>query len=201
MTRDPETVRPGDSCRELLRAMHAGCFRHAPVVDGGRLVGVVSERDVLARLSLTVGDAERDVAVREVMVSEPISCSPNDALDVVAATLQRRRIGCLPVVSGEALVGIVTVNDLLRGFTDHLAADGARRLQLLWSAGDRSPMPDVLALCAREGARVVAYLTSHTDTGARMVLLRVIADEASFAALVEECVSAGLLRVGARAAA
>ena len=103
--------------------MTLGRVRHMPVVDDGKLVGVVSQRDLLAAsLSRVLEfDAQerrtflRSVDVREVMAARPISVAPRATLAEAAALLLRHKIGCLPVVGpgGEAL-GLVTETDLLR---------------------------------------------------------------------------------------
>lgn len=184
------------------------CIRHAPVIEDGRLVGVVSDRDLLRGVPRLVGELEAEAAadvaactIADVMSGEPLTCSPNDAIDVVARRLQELRIGCLPVVSDGVLIGVVTVTDLLRGFTEHLDGPDLRRVSLIWSPGRALAAPDVAAIAARVGIELVALLTGDTDTGARMQLARTRSSEALHHAFVEACQAAGLLVVGERAAA
>lgn len=106
---------------EIMRLKH---FRHLPVVDdGGRLVGLVSHRDLLAaEISTQTGLGRRqrlgiqeDVRVREIMTSEVWTVGPEVRASVAAATLLDHRYGCLPVVDGERrLIGIVTERDFLK---------------------------------------------------------------------------------------
>ncbi len=95
-----------------------------PVVDGERLIGVVSQRDLLASSLSLARDFEvgqrrnfmRSVVVEEVMTPQPITVAPTDTLREAARLMLTHRIGCLPVVERDGrLVGLVTETDLLRG--------------------------------------------------------------------------------------
>ncbi len=110
MTRDPKVLAPDASVREadaLCRRLHA---RHVPVVDDGRLVGIVSDRDMHHR-----GDsdwAER-TPVGDVMATEVVTAKPDDRLPDAAETMASAKIGALPVVQDGRIVGILTLTDLL----------------------------------------------------------------------------------------
>lgn len=103
--------------------MRLGQVRHIPVLDDGRLVGIVTHRDLLAASlskALAFDPKQRrtfmhSVDVGEVMTRDVVTISPDATLDEAAALLLGRRIGCLPVVKPDAtLVGLVTETDLLR---------------------------------------------------------------------------------------
>ncbi len=104
--------------------MTLGRVRHMPVVQGGRLVGVVSERDLLrASLSnLTGFDVEErraflnGVEIARVMSAPPVVIEAEALVEEAALMMAERRIGCLPVMEGEVLVGLLTETDLLRYF-------------------------------------------------------------------------------------
>lgn len=105
-----------DSMESLLQAdwlMRLARIRHLPVVDAGRVVGVLSHRDVLEASTST-----RAVTVADVMRPEPCTVEAKTTLAEAARRMLRLRIGCLPVVrpgrDGEELIGLLTESDLLR---------------------------------------------------------------------------------------
>jgi CBS domain-containing protein len=122
MQPQPMTLRADDSLDMTEDLMSLGRVRHLPVLDGERLVGLVSLRDLLAA-SLTRAldfDARerrvflKSLSVREAMSKRLITVRPNATHAEAAALMLRNRIGCLPVVDGDELVGIVTETDLIR---------------------------------------------------------------------------------------
>ncbi len=99
-------------------------IRHLPVVDdeGEELVGIVSQRDLfrsaLAR-ALGYGERAQDrviamLVVKDVMTNDPVHVSPETPIPEAARILLEKRVGCLPVVQGGRLVGILSETDLLR---------------------------------------------------------------------------------------
>ena len=123
MTTEFVTLQAADHLDLAEDVMNLGRIRHMPVLEDGRLVGIVSERDLLASClskSLEFGDRERrtfmkSVDVSEVMTGDVICVEPSTPIREAARTMIRQRIGCLPVVDerGEP-VGLITETDLLR---------------------------------------------------------------------------------------
>lgn len=131
MRRNVVTVQRDDSvdCAQTLMARHG--FRHLPVLDGRRLVGVISDRDVRGTLVRQRGGAcgiHADRAyfllpglrVDEVMSAHPVCIAPGADLEEAARLLLTRKIGCLPVVDEGQVVGIITETDILAVVTEIL---------------------------------------------------------------------------------
>jgi CBS domain-containing membrane protein len=122
MQREVATLGENDRLDLADDIMRLGRVRHMPVLDGKRLVGMVSNRDLLAAsLSKSLSfDAQhrrtfmRAVEVREVMTRALITISPDASLREAARLMLRHQIGALPVVRDGELLGIVSESDLLR---------------------------------------------------------------------------------------
>jgi acetoin utilization protein AcuB len=110
MSTELMTVGPGDSARRAWELMRDRRIRHLPVLEGGRLVGILSDRDLRGVL-LSPGLV--GASVRELMTERPTTVVPDAPVEDAASLLVVKKIGCLPVVEGERLVGIVTETDLL----------------------------------------------------------------------------------------
>jgi CBS domain-containing protein len=122
MQREVVTLAPGETLDLTQDLMSLGRVRHLPVLEGGRLVGMVSQRDLLeASLSKTLEfDAGsrraflRSVQAAEVMSRRVATIGPDTPLADAARRLVEHKIGCLVVVDGEGvLLGLVTDTDLL----------------------------------------------------------------------------------------
>lgn len=123
MRRDPVSLNAADTLDLAEDVMGLGRIRHLPVLDGPRLVGIVSQRDLLAywlRRALAFEPGERraflgSVGVAEAMSRDPICVDEATPQREAARLMLRHRIGCLPVVDREGtLIGIISETDLLR---------------------------------------------------------------------------------------
>jgi acetoin utilization protein AcuB len=130
MTTHPLTVSLTDTIGQADEFMNTNRIRQLPVVQGKRLVGIVTDRDIRSFLSgsllETPGARERALssAVREIMTTEPITVSPDDDLQEAVEIMIEEKIGGIPVVDEpEGLVGIVTYVDILRCFLNRLQED------------------------------------------------------------------------------
>jgi len=127
MTRNPRTVSPDDPLSFAARVLREHRFHHLPVVEGGKLVGILSDTD-LRNASFAAmpeeGGAAEDRPVREAMRTEVWSVTPDDSVEDALLILTREKFGALPVLSGDRLVGIITRADLLNAFVDLLDVNG-----------------------------------------------------------------------------
>ncbi len=121
MTREVRTLGPNDHLVLADELMKQGHFRHVVVVEDGRVVGVLSQRDIFyGALAWSLGHGLRaheqlleTSSVKSVMASHVVSVDQDAPLAEAAALLREHKIGCLPVVTGDALVGILTEGDFL----------------------------------------------------------------------------------------
>lgn len=117
MSREIVTLSPDETAATALALCRERRIRHLPVLKEGTLVGIVSDRD-LRSSTPALGDPARaaalqEVLVQDVMATEVVSVHPDDPIEQAANTMRERRIGCLPVLDGDELVGIVTASDVM----------------------------------------------------------------------------------------
>lgn len=116
MSRPVVTVRQDADFQKALALMQEHRLRRLPVVDGeGRLVGIVVERDLLVAAMRYL---QSRVEVGDVMTRDVITVGPDTDLVDVARTMLARKIGGLPVVDEDRLVGIVTESDIFKRFVE-----------------------------------------------------------------------------------
>ncbi|MFJ6208022.1 acetoin utilization AcuB family protein [Lysinibacillus sp. NPDC092081] len=118
MNDEPLTLAPTNTVFEALKLMREKKVRHLPVVDEEHhVLGVITERDIKEALPSSLRDKPNspvfNAKVEEIMVKNPLVGHPLDFVEEVALTFYESKVGCLPIVSGGKLVGIVTTTDLL----------------------------------------------------------------------------------------
>lgn len=117
------TVTTETTIGEALSLLRGNRIRHLPVMDGERLVGIVSDRDLRDALpsSLCKHDDDHDVlqnSVEAIMRTDVITAHPLDFIEEAAKTIYDFKVGSLPVVEGNKLVGIVTESDILNSLIE-----------------------------------------------------------------------------------
>jgi len=147
MTPNPITVRPDTSLQRALELLKSHEIRHLPVLKGKRLVGIITDRDMRHLLPSALAPPDQTEAFRawgaqvkvgEVMIRQVYTVTSQTRTEKAARLMVEHRIGCLPVLRGATLVGIVTTIDLLRAMTGEerlpeRAPEGSR-------AGRRKPL-------------------------------------------------------------
>ncbi len=121
MKRQVVTIGPDEPIINAIKAMEAGIFRRIPVVEGSMLVGIITDRDLRQATSSPVIFHEvsydeyllTEINVGSCMTRKPITIRPDADIIEAARIVEDKKIGGLPVVDGDALVGIITVSDLI----------------------------------------------------------------------------------------
>lgn len=126
MSKEVKTVGRNDELSLADDVMTMGRVRHLPVVEDGRLMGILTQRDLFhAALSTAMGfgqKAQKDflgaVVVKEVMTDEVVTIGPREDARQAARVMLERKIGCLPVVEGGRLLGLLSESDVLRAVAE-----------------------------------------------------------------------------------
>jgi CBS domain-containing protein len=124
MTKEVATLDINDELSLANDIMRLGRIRHLPVVDGPRLVGIISERDLFrSSLAQALGfgtKATRDIMktlrIKDIMVAGVVTVSPEAGVCEAIRLMVDKKIGCLPVVEDDRLVGLITETDMLMQF-------------------------------------------------------------------------------------
>lgn len=114
MSAPARTIAPDATLEEAQSLMTLHGIRHLPVVEAGEIVAVLNEEDVKI-----AGDGPADRKVRDYAQRATASVSPDEKLPRAANLMRSHRTGCLPVMQGAELVGIVTRSDLLARMGRH----------------------------------------------------------------------------------
>lgn len=122
MTATPQTVSSKTPVMEAMQLLRKGGYRRLPVVDGDKLVGIVTDRDLKEATpskatTLSVYELNyllSKLTVHDVMVTPVITVAPEEPVENAALLMEEHKISGLPVVSGGTLQGIFTITDMLR---------------------------------------------------------------------------------------
>jgi acetoin utilization protein AcuB len=126
MTRDPFTVGPNDSLQSVIDLLRRRDIRSVPVVEDGRLIGIVTDRDLrqvapaypLFRDEDEIRRYTENLKVTAAMTADPLRIAPDAPLVEAAKLLETYRVTSLPVVDRQNVVGMISVTDLLKVFVE-----------------------------------------------------------------------------------
>ena len=135
MTRDVQTVRPDQPVRDAASFMLSADAGSIPVIDGDRLIGMITDRDIAVR-GVATGYGP-DTPVRELMTDDIICARDSDDVDDIASKMSEAQVRRLPVIDGDQrLCGIVSLGDLSRDADEDAASEA---LEGVSEPGGRHP--------------------------------------------------------------
>lgn len=168
MTSPVHVIGPDAPAWEAIALMRSHHIRRLPVVEDGRLVGIVTWTDVVRVRPPMLGGQwaiphlEAAVHVRHLMTPSPHTIGPEFPVDEAAALMRRLKVGGLPVIDGDRVVGIVTESDLFEAFARILSlAPGEVRLRVPVPSA-AAGIPRVVAELSRAGVPILALHTLRT---------------------------------------
>ncbi len=183
MRRDPVTVTEDVGIGEALRIMRENRIRRLPVLDRhGKLVGIVSEKDLLhaspsPATSLDIYELHyllSKLTVKKVMTSPVVTVDEQTPLEEAARIMADNRIGGLPVVHGDELVGIITETDLFKIFLELLGARDSGVRLTLEVPDRRGLLADLTSAIAGIGGNIISLGTFAGDEpGTALITVKV----------------------------
>lgn len=189
MTRQVITVGPADSVSHAMLVMKEKRIKHLPVVVNGALLGVLSDRDIKAytpskATALDVYEINyllARAAVKEAMGSRLVTTTPEAPVEEAALLMLENDIGCLPVLEGDVLVGIISDRDIFRSLVDITGVRYGGHRICITVADQPGTIRDVADIVRRHRFRLRSILSSHEGVpkGSRRVVIRT-SDEGDF---------------------
>jgi acetoin utilization protein AcuB len=182
MKRPVITIKSEMPIVEALEMMHKEHIRRAPVVKDGKLIGIVSEKDLLnaspsSATSLSIWEMNyllSKIQVKDIMTKNVLTVAEDTTLEEAARIMSDNKIGCLPVLRDEAIVGIITETDLFKIFLELL---GAREMGVRVTAlirDERGQLAKLTHALTSQGGDFVAFgLFSGEDSSNRLLTFKV----------------------------
>ncbi len=182
MTKKVFTVAPGDPLTDAVHLMREQGIKHIPVVSGGKLKGIVSDRDIREftpskATTLDIYELHYLLArtrVKEIMEKKVITIAPDAPVESAALLMLDRSVGCLPVVEGGTLAGIISDRDIFRVLVDLTGIrHGGNRITIVLAdvSGSIKTAADIIR---KHGFGLQSILTSYVGVqkGSRRVVFR-----------------------------
>ena len=198
MTKDVLTVDENTSLMRATRMMKENSIRRLPVVSHGKLIGIVTDRDVKdaspsKTTSLDIHELYyllSEMKVKDVMTSKPVTLTGDDTLEKAAVVMLEDKISGMPIVDKlDHLIGLLSETDVLRGFI-HSTGIQDGTVQFVFDLPDKpGSVTQVIEKLRKHNARVLSILTSFLDAeqGCKRVAVRITAkDNASIDELSKE---------------
>jgi acetoin utilization protein AcuB len=179
MTRNVITITSDTYVLDAERIMEQNRVGRLPVVDGGKLVGIVTRNDVLkASPTSTTPTNQRHLfylmsklTVREIMKTNILTISPDTPIEKSIAIAQKNKVGSLPVVEGDRVVGILTTNDVFYKILNPLFGIGQKGTRIVvHGAGKTEKMQEILDFVKKTGLEVKTYWIPPYDDKQDLIL-------------------------------
>lgn len=163
MSTDLVTIRKDASIQEALALMKQESVRHLPVVDKRmNLLGWITDADLRGVL---IASMLEELTLEDVMIRKPFVINPEMALEDAARILLDRRIGGLPIVENDVLVGIITVADILSAFITFLGVLTESTRVDIKVSGPPSPLPEITEIVRQHGGEIISICHMPEEEG------------------------------------
>ena len=179
MTPDPYTIQVSASINTLIGLMRDKKLRKVPVLDGEKLVGIVTDRDIervspSKATSLSVYEINyllSKITVADAMVAEVVTCSPNDYIEDAALVMREHRINSLLVTENDKLIGIVTDSDLFDALIDMMGGRTKGNKFVMRVPNQPGVMTKIGAITAAEGTNITHFTMTQSGEDAMLYVI------------------------------
>ncbi len=169
MNKEPITISPETRVGQALKLMQQHQIRHLPVIEEGFMVGWISARTLREVLLASMLEV---ITVGDVMVEAPFSVTPETSVEEAARLVHEHKIGGMPVLDSEKLVGVITVNDLLSAFINMLGLlRSSSRLDLLLDTKPET-LEEASRLIQTNGGKIINIALGPSKNNKRCYFFR-----------------------------
>jgi acetoin utilization protein AcuB len=184
MTRDVVTMEETESVGAAMQRLREKKIRRLPVLRKGKLVGIVSDRDLKevspsVATSLDIWELHTlldKFKLKDVMKKKILTITPKDTIEKAAMIMMEKKIGGLPVVDGNgALIGILTEDDVFRALVEVTGANLKKTRVSLLIPDEAGTIRQVADICRKGGGKIISILTSYAKVpaGMRELIMRI----------------------------
>jgi acetoin utilization protein AcuB len=173
MIPEPITITANASISEAIELMKVNSIRHLPVVSHGmKLEGFLTLVDLKQGL---IPSMLGDLTLRDLMINDPITVGSDDDIEFAAQLIYKNKIGGMPVVKGDQLVGIITATDILRTFIDMMGIlSSTSRIDVVVD-NQSSGLKKALQIINDKGGDIINVGMTSQQTGKRIYYFRLAA--------------------------
>ncbi|MDO8568620.1 MAG: CBS domain-containing protein [Dehalococcoidales bacterium] len=188
MTREVVTVSSNSSILTARKAMEAHKLRRLPVVDNGKLVGIVTRQRLervpaadkmqnVWELTYTLGSLYR-TPVKQVMLKDVVTVRPDTTLEEAVALAQSKKVGALVVVDTGKVVGIITTNDFFYKIVNQVLGVGEPGTRIEVSqGGEGKAMVEIISMINKLGLKIITlHIISPPDKAVKNIVVQVDGD-------------------------
>lgn len=171
------TIKINDDVKKAFEIMKSKKIRHIPVLDSDELVGIITNTDLRQVLIPSKSGGPEQTyyftakysTVGEIMTKDPITVTPQTDVEVAATLLQRYKIGGLPVMEGDRLVGMITGTDILGVFIEIMGViKYSSRIDVALGE-DAEAFQNVSKIIKENGSEIISVGMSHHEGKAKRV--------------------------------
>jgi acetoin utilization protein AcuB len=160
------TASPEDTVEDAIQLMRRFSIRHLPIVENGKLVGLVTESNLRAYLS----SEKLQLPLKEIMILNPITIDPETSIDEAARIIYKYKIGGLPVITEGKLVGIITITDILEAFIELMGLlKSSSRLDVI---PKKDNLDEVLEIIKKGGGKIISIGMDVNLNGEKVYFIR-----------------------------
>lgn len=158
MTLNPRTVNPEDSAQEIAEKMKTLNYRQFPVVENGKLVGIITETDLVEAIS-----KNEDVCVKDVMATEPLTLMEDASIENASDIIRVKNFNSMPVVSEKnELLGILTITDILDALRTTFSFND-KPIKIEVNMSEELSLFDVLHLIQNNSEKVISFSSAPVN--------------------------------------